>query len=569
MAGGLIATDTFRVESGASASVTDTIASAIISTQATEIAGTLEMDHGQVAGVNLTVTSGGVLDIGIGGLAAYSNFAKLDMIGTTTLAGTLALGLIDSFVPAIGDDFDILTYGSIVGAFETVTGLDLGNGTRLALIYGASALTLRVQLEGDFDGDGFVGIADMNRVLGAWNQIRPAGAPLTGDWSGDGFVGIEDLNIVLGNWNASAPPGVDASLAIPEPGTLGLLAVGLGLLGCGRRRKSTECQRSADEVVEWSSTRSRAMRRQTRVAAMMAAGVFCAIPAQAAISFDLLPVDNSAAMTGYVTYDLQITTDVDWTATAMFLDLSAGSIYQEPEGFGQAGLTFGPPNPVWFPYFPTAEFDTYLVGDVLTTSIAGGAGDVGGDAYRFDTQALDVSWYNRSVTDIGTITIGRVTLTDDATASLGMLLTVDAGYGEESVAEFTATITPGAAPLMSQLIEQVEPSGFTPIDLGEVYIAPEAWVWPDGSDSWPFTPFSLPSLNYGDPILYNTESDDRLIQYNTNVGDRHRVLDNTFFQWEPRIIAPVQEDNLPSTLPEPGTLILVGTCLGAAMLRRR
>ncbi|MEZ6191028.1 MAG: hypothetical protein R3C45_07010 [Phycisphaerales bacterium] len=86
-------------------------------------------------------------------------------------------------------------------------------------------------LEGDLNGDGFVGIADLNIVLGAWNQNVPPGDPLA-DPSGDGFVGIEDLNTVLGNWNAGTPP---STLAVPEPAGLMLCTVGaLALLGRGR-----------------------------------------------------------------------------------------------------------------------------------------------------------------------------------------------------------------------------------------------------------------------------------------------------------------------------------------------
>jgi hypothetical protein len=47
---------------------------------------------------------------------------------------------------------------------------------------------------------------------------------LTGDINGDGFVGIEDLNIVLGAWNDGTPPSGDAN--IPEPTTLALLGLG-------------------------------------------------------------------------------------------------------------------------------------------------------------------------------------------------------------------------------------------------------------------------------------------------------------------------------------------------------
>ncbi len=78
-------------------------------------------------------------------------------------------------------------------------------------------------LDGDLDGDGFVGINDLNIVLGAWNQSASAGDPA--DPSGDGFVGIDDLNFVLGNWNAGTPPTGSAN--IPEPGTVALLYLGV------------------------------------------------------------------------------------------------------------------------------------------------------------------------------------------------------------------------------------------------------------------------------------------------------------------------------------------------------
>lgn len=314
------------------------------------------------------------------------------------------------------------------------------------------------------------------------------------------------------------------------------------------------------------------MRGRTLTAAAMVAMVMGASTANAAISFDLIPVDNSAAMTGYMTYDLQVTTDADWTAAAMLLDLSVGSIYQEPEGWPHAGVTFGPPDPVWFPYFPTAEFDTYLVGDVLTTSIAGGAGDVGGDAYRFDTQELDVSWYNRLETNIGTITIGRLTLTDDAQAQLGLLLTVDADFGEQSVAEFTATITPGASPLVSQVTQEAAARGSDP---GESWYEQllKAWLMPDGSTMWSVGQPSEGAVRVPrDYSQYDYLSRNELfISPTWEQGHVPRVFfaanDNLWTSAtdpEPVVEAPTTE----SGLPEPASLLLITTCLGMIILRR-
>jgi hypothetical protein len=68
-------------------------------------------------------------------------------------------------------------------------------------------------IAGDLDSDGFVGISDLNIVLGNWNLNVPPGNPAA-DISGDGFVGIEDLNVILGNWNNNAVVGLSSGLSL-------------------------------------------------------------------------------------------------------------------------------------------------------------------------------------------------------------------------------------------------------------------------------------------------------------------------------------------------------------------
>ncbi len=76
--------------------------------------------------------------------------------------------------------------------------------------------TFPVALIGDLNRDGFVGLIDMNIVLGNWNQPVTPGVWLAGDPTGDGFVGIGDLNQVLSNWNASTPPAVQTQASSNE-----------------------------------------------------------------------------------------------------------------------------------------------------------------------------------------------------------------------------------------------------------------------------------------------------------------------------------------------------------------
>ena len=87
-------------------------------------------------------------------------------------------------------------------------------------------------LNGDLNGDGYVGLDDLDIILNNWNKHVVSGNLAYGDVSGDGFVGLDDLDIVLNNWNNGTPP---TPSAIPEPAS-GLLFV-LASMCVARRSK--------------------------------------------------------------------------------------------------------------------------------------------------------------------------------------------------------------------------------------------------------------------------------------------------------------------------------------------
>jgi hypothetical protein len=79
---------------------------------------------------------------------------------------------------------------------------------------GAWAVPGDIAGTGTDEPDGFVGIDDLNRVLGNWNVTCDPGDWTKGDIDGDGFVSQPDLSIILAHFNQSDPdPFIGTNLA--------------------------------------------------------------------------------------------------------------------------------------------------------------------------------------------------------------------------------------------------------------------------------------------------------------------------------------------------------------------
>jgi len=133
--------------------------------------------------------------------------------------------------------------------------------------------------------------------------------------------------------------------------------------------------------------------------------------APAAVTMEWVEVNNQGAVPGFRTMDLVIDMDGLWCCTAMLVDLTQGSFYQDPAGL------ITTPFPSMLASNPTVEFDTYVAeNDHLDVSVIGGAGDVGGQPQlTFSDTLLDISWSSPPpLRSSGVIKIARITLSNDA-----------------------------------------------------------------------------------------------------------------------------------------------------------
>ncbi|MEM7624348.1 MAG: PQQ-dependent sugar dehydrogenase [Planctomycetota bacterium] len=124
------------------------------------------------------------------------------------------------------------------GSISNITsfGEDL-DGNLYIVTGGGSVYRLVLDLiDGDYDGDGRVGQADLDLVLTHWGASAiPPQWVATDQFNGE-RVGQGELNGVLLNWGDGTPPEPQGS-AIPEPTSLALVGLGGWLCGGFVRRK--------------------------------------------------------------------------------------------------------------------------------------------------------------------------------------------------------------------------------------------------------------------------------------------------------------------------------------------
>jgi hypothetical protein len=167
------------------------------------------------------------LEMEIGGIAAGTQHDQINVAGKLTLDGTLKLSIINGFVPAAGQTFDLLNWGSIAGAF---TSLDLPIIPGLAWNtsqFSAGIISVATAgLPGDFNQNNNVNAADFV----TW---RKTDGTQTGyqTWRSHFDVSPGSGDVI------SSPSAESLSGAVPEPTSALLLLLGAAVgIRRGNRR---------------------------------------------------------------------------------------------------------------------------------------------------------------------------------------------------------------------------------------------------------------------------------------------------------------------------------------------
>ncbi|MGL4514418.1 MAG: beta strand repeat-containing protein [Lacipirellulaceae bacterium] len=180
---------------------------------------------------DLTTAAGSTLEIDV---FNTSVFDSINVNGSASLSGLLAVDALDVSRLAINDTFTILTANSIANNL-TLGGPDgglfsLSSSTATSLILRYTGI---VPLPGDFNGDRIVNAADYT----VWrdNLGSTEGSLLSGNGNG-GVIDQSDYTLWTTNYGAAAP-STSLANAVPEPTAAALALFASVAASCSRRRR--------------------------------------------------------------------------------------------------------------------------------------------------------------------------------------------------------------------------------------------------------------------------------------------------------------------------------------------
>ncbi|HUI43238.1 MAG TPA: hypothetical protein VL523_14845, partial [Terriglobia bacterium] len=83
------------------------------------------------------------LNADISGTIAGSQYGQLRVSSGANVSGTLNITLLNGFVPAVGNTFQILKCSSLKGTFTTVNGTSINSNEHFTVQYNSNNVTLQ------------------------------------------------------------------------------------------------------------------------------------------------------------------------------------------------------------------------------------------------------------------------------------------------------------------------------------------------------------------------------------------------------------------------------------------
>jgi T5SS/PEP-CTERM-associated repeat protein len=180
---------------------------------------------------DLTFGSGGSMTVQLADSDPIDGFGQVLAAGSAAVDGTLNVELVDDFVPALGDAFQIVTAGvSRTGTFDTENLPPIGGGLGWDVQYNPNSVVLSVVgtgVTGDYNNDGIVDSADY--VI--WRKVNNTSTSLPNDSTpndvndGDYAVWREHFGEGSGGGGGGGEESINGETA-PEPGN-GLIVFSL------------------------------------------------------------------------------------------------------------------------------------------------------------------------------------------------------------------------------------------------------------------------------------------------------------------------------------------------------
>jgi hypothetical protein len=164
---------------------------------------------------------------------------RLAASGVVVLGGSELRLLFSGAAPALGQSWDVVSGGSVLGRFAEVTGISASNGLLLATTYLSDRVRVTAALAGDVDLNRVVDAEDFARLYANFGRAGAGWAE--GDLNGDGVVSFADFQVLergFGLSGTAAPPEWDQEIAAamaeaPEPSCIAIVVIALII---GRRR---------------------------------------------------------------------------------------------------------------------------------------------------------------------------------------------------------------------------------------------------------------------------------------------------------------------------------------------